>query len=251
MGRFMSGDPLGSSADTSDLQTLNRYASVRDNPINLVDPTGLDCISSEGSDADCTSADELPVYAYTISTTVYGLPGTSLTVYGLSFDTGTSIYQSVDVGTLVPPGPPQRPQAPQTSQSAQCTLTAPGGKYTVKAGESARFQKQMSDDLTTAFRQLNSQGIVPVIVSGFRSQADQDALRNGGSGPNPAATVSWHQVGMAVDLRDGSSSAIKTAMQARGLTWGGNFKPKDPNHFQSAPAGTSPTPAMVKACGGG
>jgi RHS repeat-associated protein len=41
LGRFMSGDPLGSSADISDPQTLNRYAYVRNNPVNLVDPTGL------------------------------------------------------------------------------------------------------------------------------------------------------------------------------------------------------------------
>jgi hypothetical protein len=37
----MSGDPLGGRID--DPQTLNRYSYVRDNPIDLVDPTGLDC----------------------------------------------------------------------------------------------------------------------------------------------------------------------------------------------------------------
>ena len=39
LGRFMSADPLlGSVADP---QTLNRYAYVRNNPLNLTDPTGL------------------------------------------------------------------------------------------------------------------------------------------------------------------------------------------------------------------
>jgi RHS repeat-associated protein len=40
MGRFMTPDPLG--GHTEDPQTLNRYAYVRNNPLNLTDPTGLD-----------------------------------------------------------------------------------------------------------------------------------------------------------------------------------------------------------------
>ena len=37
-GRFMSGDPL--AGDISDPQTLNRYSYVRNNPVNLTDPSG-------------------------------------------------------------------------------------------------------------------------------------------------------------------------------------------------------------------
>ena len=40
LGRFMSADPLGGHLE--DPQSLNRYAYVRNNPINLTDPTGLD-----------------------------------------------------------------------------------------------------------------------------------------------------------------------------------------------------------------
>ena len=39
-GRFMSPDPLGGHYE--DPQTLNRYVYVRDNPLSLTDPTGLD-----------------------------------------------------------------------------------------------------------------------------------------------------------------------------------------------------------------
>lgn len=39
-GRFLSPDPV--EGDPSDPQTLNRYAYVRNNPANLIDPTGLD-----------------------------------------------------------------------------------------------------------------------------------------------------------------------------------------------------------------
>jgi RHS repeat-associated protein len=41
LGRFMSGDPLAS--DVGDPQSLNRYAYARNNPINFIDPTGLQC----------------------------------------------------------------------------------------------------------------------------------------------------------------------------------------------------------------
>ncbi|HEY2547184.1 MAG TPA: RHS repeat-associated core domain-containing protein [Candidatus Acidoferrum sp.] len=40
MGRFTSPDPLGGHQE--DPQTMNRYAYVRNNPLNLTDPTGLD-----------------------------------------------------------------------------------------------------------------------------------------------------------------------------------------------------------------
>ena len=40
LGRFMSPDPIG--GHTEDPQTLNRYAYVRNNPLNLTDQTGLD-----------------------------------------------------------------------------------------------------------------------------------------------------------------------------------------------------------------
>ncbi len=40
MARFMSPDPL--SGHAQDPQTLNKYAYVRNNPLNMVDPTGMD-----------------------------------------------------------------------------------------------------------------------------------------------------------------------------------------------------------------
>jgi RHS repeat-associated protein len=45
IGRFMSPDPLGGKL--VDPQTLNKYSYVRNNPINLTDPTG-----SRGIDPD-------------------------------------------------------------------------------------------------------------------------------------------------------------------------------------------------------
>jgi len=44
-GRFTSPDPLMASARISDPQTWNRYAYVRNNPINMIDPDGMDPIT--------------------------------------------------------------------------------------------------------------------------------------------------------------------------------------------------------------
>lgn len=50
IGRFNSLDPLAGS--TSDPQSLNRYTYVENNPISLIDPTGMDeCLASD--DVDC------------------------------------------------------------------------------------------------------------------------------------------------------------------------------------------------------
>ncbi len=53
LGRFMSGDPL--SGDISDPQTLNRYTYSRNNPINLMDPSGLDSIDPNFCEASMSS----------------------------------------------------------------------------------------------------------------------------------------------------------------------------------------------------
>ena len=41
IGRFMSPDPENAGADLGDPQTLNMYAYVRNNPLNMIDPTGM------------------------------------------------------------------------------------------------------------------------------------------------------------------------------------------------------------------
>src|SRR6266568_1364805 len=50
MGRFMSPDPMG--GHPQDPQTLNRYAYVRNNPVSLTDPTGLDFYLRCGDNSD-------------------------------------------------------------------------------------------------------------------------------------------------------------------------------------------------------
>ena len=57
LGRFMSADPLG--GDTGDPQSLNRYAYVRNNPINGTDPTGMFMRVRDGDINDLNRLDDI------------------------------------------------------------------------------------------------------------------------------------------------------------------------------------------------
>jgi hypothetical protein len=145
-------------------------------------------------------------------------------------------------------------QAVTSQPEDPCPLKAPMGNYTVAPGAVALFQPGMANLLTSAFANLNNQDIVPMITSGFRTTAGQTSLLNSGSGPYPVAQVSWHEVGMAIDLNSKTNSfpTIIQTMTNQGLTWGGTFRPTaDPVHFQLAPAGTRPSQTMIGDCGGG
>lgn len=61
IGRFMSPDPVG--GHPQDPQTLNRYAYVRNNPLNLTDPTGLDFYLRCGDDSDTCQNHRVGSYA--------------------------------------------------------------------------------------------------------------------------------------------------------------------------------------------
>ena len=66
MGRFMSPDPENAGASVNDPQSWNAYSYVLNNPLNSVDPTGLDCIyidndtgkQTDFSRGDCDNSTE-------------------------------------------------------------------------------------------------------------------------------------------------------------------------------------------------
>jgi RHS repeat-associated protein len=62
-GRFLSPDPAGNFvASTADPQSWNMYAYARNNPLSLVDPTGLDYCSDEGYDINSGDVSEEDCY---------------------------------------------------------------------------------------------------------------------------------------------------------------------------------------------
>lgn len=97
------------------------------------------------------------------------------------------------------------------------------------------FSPETATHLNAAFSELNKDGITPQINSAFRTSSDQAYMQSGGSGTNPAAKVSWHEAGAAVDINGTHSSQFKTitsVMKKNGFVWGGDFKSKkDPPHF--------------------
>ncbi len=48
-GRFMSPDPGNAGADPTNPQSWNMYSYVLNNPLNAIDPTGLNCVWDDGS----------------------------------------------------------------------------------------------------------------------------------------------------------------------------------------------------------
>ena len=64
-------------------------------------------------------------------------------------------------------------------------------------------------------------------------------MRHGGSGKNPAALYSDHQLGNAVDIdgtKSPSFSYVKQAFLDAGAKWGGDYRRrKDPPHFYIRP----------------
>ncbi|HXA76905.1 MAG TPA: RHS repeat-associated core domain-containing protein, partial [Candidatus Acidoferrales bacterium] len=60
MGRFMSPDPSGLVlADPNNPQQLNLYSYVRNNPLSLSDPSGLDSCTLDDASVDCGEVGEL------------------------------------------------------------------------------------------------------------------------------------------------------------------------------------------------
>jgi hypothetical protein len=52
MGRFLSPDPSG--GHFMNPQSLNRYAYVHNNPLSMIDPTGMDCVYTQNLNDDGT-----------------------------------------------------------------------------------------------------------------------------------------------------------------------------------------------------
>jgi hypothetical protein len=108
-----------------------------------------------------------------------------------------------------------------------------------------QFAPAFAKALSGAIRQLNKLGITPVINSGFRTPGDQARMRGGASGSNPAARLSLHQAGYAVDISPLSPqfATIVQIMNGSGLKWGGTFVTQpDPPHFDQNPFGMRGTP---------
>ncbi|MEY4588852.1 MAG: hypothetical protein RL497_928 [Pseudomonadota bacterium] len=93
----------------------------------------------------------------------------------------------------------------------------------------------------------SAKGVNLQFTSAYRSIEKQQSLKNDPKAITPA-TRSLHSAGFAVDVNysglknqkgglsaDAQRAIIREAANAAGLSWGGNFKPKDDVHFYSDP----------------
>lgn len=110
-----------------------------------------------------------------------------------------------------------------------------------------RFNAAMVGRLNDAIADLNSRGIAPTITAGFRDEAEQVRMRNGGSKNNPASKgTSLHQLGFAVDVH--LTGTVRRVFEAHGFKWGGTFRAKkDPPHFQQ-PGKYADNAGEIAAC---
>ena len=150
LGRFMSADPYGGSANPGDPQSLNRFAYVLGHPVNLIDPLGLDgegpdipqgggtcvivstkdgptCVPKEifcqvvPNDPECKKGSSPPGDVVGLWTCGYGIGDTRCP--------DGAFYRSLPPRITKPPGPvvqkpvpPQKPPAPPPQSLGACVV---------------------------------------------------------------------------------------------------------------------------------
>jgi uncharacterized protein RhaS with RHS repeats len=217
IARFVSEDPLGLAGG------INPYVYANNDPVNGSDPSGMDEALSCIDWYDVEYVNGVKKSETFLFTQCYATGGGG---GGGDGNGGSKAYKSCKVPLLVP---------------------LPSGIDVTSKTSSVRmyFAPPFAAALGAAISIMNSRGVVPKITQGFRTYSDQVAMRNGGSGTNPAASPgnSLHESGYAVDFRitgQEQLSIMRSATEANGISWGGSFitdKP-DPNHFYMNPFST-------------
>jgi RHS repeat-associated protein len=166
LGRFIEPDPIGYGDGP------NWYAYTHSDPVNGVDPLGL---QDADTDAIIVTGTRLHHNAPIVEL-LPALPGLATILAA--------------VAAIPPPNPD--PGGSGTPNQPTCTLVPPTGNFQPdKPTIDARFTPQTAAMLSSALATLNKEGITPVMTSGYRSPDLQASLRSGNSklGGNPGASI--------------------------------------------------------------
>jgi LAS superfamily LD-carboxypeptidase LdcB len=272
--------------EITDPQSFNRYTYVNNNPVNAVDPLGLalmDIIQAEQRH-DGYLQEGLALRAFNDAlargdlTACRAILAANPTIgYEVTSSNNpneeSAEHQDPEPQEHKPSGsqhesgsavdaheaqPAQEPAAEPPIDPCSTALLVPlDSDVQVNWGGRARdlFSPDFARELSAAIRELNGLGIVPIIRSAYRTNADQQRMRAGGSGPRPAAALglSRHQSGNAVDISQSTPhfATVVRVMERRGFEWGGRWRGRnyDPPHFEITPAQMRPrgTPQFAAA----
>ena len=264
LSRFTSPDPGNAGVDLADPQTWNAYAYVRNSPLHMVDPSGMDEFDPGDPGGSCwedpfgcdpgewgpfppgggSPSPEPPAPVQTEGQQTGAplprgsFPGAS-GVVPFSCDLfGCWIASPTDWSINVGP-----------------CIFAPTGQYNIKDRTvELRFDSMTASRMSSAISAMNNAGVTPTLVDGFRTGLDQILrIKNLHSITPAPPNQSLHQSGEAVDIRiNGDFPIIKDTMTDNGFTWGGVFShPRpDPVHFQMGPPGSQPSISKSSSCGG-
>ena len=244
-GRFTQVDPIGmKSVDLTDPQTLNLYAYVRNDPVNFADPTGMLTVGPvNGGQLGVVTvrADAGPDWTALWELWLFGMQMNQRLMQPL-------VDGLPELPVITPPQNPVEVNklGEPPIDCNQKLLVSLDSDLQVSYGQNARpyFAPDFARAFSAAVRELNIAGIRPRINSAFRTIADQQRMRAGGAGRNPAASLSLHQAGYAVDINGTATQEFQTirqVMESHGFTWGGRFRHRDPPHFEINPFGTKGT----------
>jgi RHS repeat-associated protein len=176
--RFTQVDPIGmSAASLVNPQSFNLYAYVENDPTNFVDPSGL-----------LMAAPRPHIGNFTVNIQISFFDRMWDSYWGADngwnggFDTGRRGPPDIDVGGGNG-GDDDNP-----CDNAKLVRLARDARTISGRNNRGFYSPEFAKAFSEALRELNSKGIIPQVNSSYRTEEDQERMRKGGSGENPAAT---------------------------------------------------------------
>jgi RHS repeat-associated protein len=177
MGRWMKPDPVGIFvADPSNPQSWNLYSYVLNNPLNSVDPDGLDCawLSDDMSSIEEIDADSDTKPKDCTKSGGYYVPG-RIVGYGTDSDNDISSLKYVPFSTDVTPTSPEPISSPFSLSNIEYTPMVLS-RQQLQTVVSQNNLSGLSDNLVTCLAQSESGGNDQTVPLDNKGQYDRNGF---------------------------------------------------------------------------